>query len=145
MIRIRVAKRFDLPAIRELMQTHGKNSVEEYHINNRDISLVAEMDGKLVGFVWCGLMAQNKFAYVDKVSVHPDYQKKGVTNKLYWALGKRMVRAGVKQAFGIIRHDEWHTAAAVNALKMGFGSDGYNYTYVLADIGHAKAEIGLEA
>lgn len=136
----------DLPAVQELLRYYGnKCLVNESHINRRDISLQARLeDGKLVGFVFCGLMANKTQAYIDKATIHPDHHKQGILNLLYKELFKICYKLGVKEAFGIIRHDDYHNASCINALKMGFGADALSYTYVMAQLEHMKSELKLE-
>lgn len=145
MLLISRARKQDLPAIHELMRLYGsKMQVGSEHLNNRDIALQARnANGELVGFVWAGLMAQNTLAYIDKVAIRPDYAKQGVSQLLYHELFKLGARRGVKEVFGIIRQDQYHDKAAVNALKMAFGADSLPYTYVRAQMAHVQAELNI--
>lgn len=143
MITVSKARREDLPSIRHLSAIYGhKLLVEDYHLNNNDIALQARADnGDIAGFVWAGLMAKNKVAYVDKAMVHPDYSMHGVLPKLYLELMHIGIRRGVKQVFGIIRQDQYHDKAAKAALHMAFGGDELPYTYVYADVRHMISEL----
>lgn len=143
MITVKRATKKDLPAIRFLMQKYGnKMLVCEWHINNKDIALQARHDdGTLVGFVFGGLMANNKVCYVDKIAIDPEYRKQGIANKLYQELFKVALNRGVVQAFGVIKQDEYHDASCVNALKMAFGADNKPYTYVQGNLAYMKAEL----
>lgn len=143
MIRVSKANKEDLNAIRHLSAIYGhKMVIEDYLINKRDIALQARHeDGSLVGFVWCGLMGSNKIGYVDKVMVHPEYSDQGVLAALYTELFKVGLKLGVRQAFGIIRHDQYHDKSAKGALHMAWGADPLPYTHVMADLNHMKAEL----
>ncbi len=136
------ATKQDLPAIRYLMQQYGnKCIVTEDHINKRDISLQARIDGNLVGFVWGGLMAKNTIMYIDKVAVDPLYVKQGIVKVLYKELFKQALKLGVKQGFGIIKQDKYHDKACINALKMAFGADSVSYTHVYGEANNIIKEL----
>lgn len=146
MIYITRAIKSDLPAIQDLMLKYGnKCIVESYHLNKKDIALQARLEtGELVGFVYCGLLAEGKVAYMDKVTIDPMHHKKGILISLYSELFKRAYRRGVKEVTGFIRHDEYHNASCVQALKMGLGADALSYTYVRAQLEFMKKETGIE-
>lgn len=132
----------DLPAIRYLMQQYGnKMVVTESHLNKKDIALQARIDGKLVGFVWGGLMAKNTIMYIDKVAVDPKHHKKGIVKALYKELFNQATKMGVKEGFGMIRQDQYHDAACINALKMAFGADSISYTHVYGEAKHISKEL----
>lgn len=136
----------DLPAIQYLMHKYGdKCIVTEDHINKKDIALQARLpSGELTGFVWCGLLANNTIAYIDKVTVDPEHTHRGVINSLYKELFKIAHRRGARTVFGFIRHDQYHLKSAKAALRMGLGGDTVSYTHVFADLNFMKKEIGLE-
>jgi len=87
-----------------------------------DLSLVAEANGKTVGFIWSGLayvgipMDQVGLIYV--LLVDPDYQKKGIAKKLAEALSKRCRDRGVNTVRAII--DERHWELQNYFQKLGF-------------------------
>lgn len=143
MISISRATKSDLSAIRHLSAIYGeKMSIDECLFNSRDIALQARLDnGYLAGFVWAGLMANGKIAYVDKVMVHPEMSDMGVLPALYKELFAAALRRGVKQAFGFIRHDLYHDKSAKAALHMAWGADSLPYTMVRADLAHMKEEL----
>lgn len=142
---IRRAKKEDLPQIDALMNLYGLMTISPEHINKRDVSLVAETQDKLIiGFLWMGVMAKNTLGYIDKVTVHRDYNKQGISQKLFKALTPWVKRLGIQQILGFIRQDEFHNQSVVNALKMAVTSDGYPYTHVLVSVPNTLAELNLE-
>lgn len=143
MISISRATKADIGALRHLSAIYNhKLSIEEYMFNNRDIAIQARAEtGELIGFVWGGLMGNNSLCYVDKVMVHPQYSDQGVLPRLYKELFKIALKRGVKQAFGIIRHDEYHDRSAKAALNMAWGGDALSYTYVYASLEFMKKEL----
>ncbi len=144
-MRISKATKHDLPAIRALNSLYGNKMVVSPSLfNKRDVALQArDEQGNLVAFMWAGLMANGTIAYIDKVICSPEHAGRGVVRALYLEALKIGAKRGVKEAFGIIRQDQYHDKAAANALKTAFGSDGYNYTYVLADVAHVMQELQL--
>lgn len=139
---IHKASKQDYPAIHLLMSRYGKMSVNPEHLNSKDISLCArDGEGKLVGFVYVGLMAQGTVGYIDKFVVDPEYAGKGVGNALARAAFQAATKRGVREVFGVIRQDQYHEQSAVNALKMAFGAHKESYTYVCADLRHMASEL----
>lgn len=136
------ATKQDLPAIQFLMQQYGnKMVVTESHLNKKDIALQVRKDGLLVGFAWGGLMAKNSIMYIDKVAVDPRYTKQGIVQLLYKELFKQAIKLGVQEGFGMIRQDEHHDKACVNALKMAFGADSLPYTHVFGQASYIVKEL----
>lgn len=132
---VRLAKPKDLKAINELLSDYDLHPLDPATINHRDISVIAEDKGKVVGFIWAGLMKKNTLAYVDSYCVAKDLHKSGVGRKLAVKAYEEAAKRGVKKFFGIIKLDEYHDASAVNALKVAMKTDGGNYRYVFGEIG----------
>lgn len=80
---IRRAKRKDIPKTSHL---------DASHINHRDICLVAECDGRIIGSVFAGLMRQNKQAYLE---VHGEARQELITEALL-----KMKKLGVESICG---------------------------------------------
>lgn len=145
MIYITRASKSDLPAIQDLMNKYGKCIVESYHLNKKDIALQARLEtGELVGFIWAGMLAENRVVYMDKVAIDPNHHKQNILIALYKELFKIAYNKGVKEVTGFIKHDEYHIAGCKQALKMGLGADATSYTYVRAQLEFMKNEARLE-
>lgn len=117
--------------IENLLLECGKFRFDGARINNRDLSFVALDRGSVVGFLWVGLMANRTFGYLDQYAVSPNCRLKGVAK----ALGAKALSVcssiGVRQLFGIIKHDEYHLASGSNAIKIGgAGIDPVSYSLV---------------
>lgn len=143
MVKVSRATKEDIEAIRHLSAIYGhKLLIEECLFNHRDIALQARLEtGELAGFVWAGLMASNQIAYVDKVMVHPEHSSVGVLPSLYKELFRIALKRGVRQAFGVIKRDQYHDKSAKAALHMAWGADSLPYTYVMADLSHMMREL----
>jgi ribosomal protein S18 acetylase RimI-like enzyme len=76
-----------------------------------DLSLVAEADGKAVGFIWSGLayvgIPVDEVGLIYMLIVDPDYQKKGIAGKLVNALTKRCHDRGVNTVRAVLDEREW--------------------------------------
>lgn len=87
-----------------------------------DLSLVAEANGKAVGFIWSGLayvgIPMDEVGLIYVLVVDPDYQKKGIAKKLAEALSKRCRDRGVNTLRAII--DERHWELQNYFQKLGF-------------------------
>jgi ribosomal protein S18 acetylase RimI-like enzyme len=87
-----------------------------------DLSLVAEADGKPVGFIWSGLayvgIPIDEVGLIYMLIVDPDYQKKGIAGKLLNALIKRCRDRGVNTVRAVI--DERHWELQNYFQKLGF-------------------------
>jgi N-acetylglutamate synthase-like GNAT family acetyltransferase len=140
---IRRAKRADITKINSLLQSYGLATIDQSYINHRDLCLVAEEGSEIVGFVWAGLMRQNKTAYLDYFTVSREQSKKGVGA----ALAKEMLllfkKVGVERAFGVIQQDEFHDKSAFNALRMGMYAMERPFTYVYGSVPHSTRELAL--
>ena len=69
-------------------------------------SFVAEMDNKIVGFIF----GQETLPFPDKIyvrhiAIHPDYQAKGIGKKLYEALINKAKKTGKKEIIATINPD----------------------------------------
>lgn len=62
---------------------------------DRDLVVVAEADGRVIGAIVGTMDGSTGFFYC--LAVHPDYQKQKVGTKLVKALERRFIRKGVKR------------------------------------------------
>jgi GNAT superfamily N-acetyltransferase len=76
-----------------------------------DLSLIAEADGKPVGFIWSGLayvgIPVDEVGLIYVLLVDPDYQKKGIASKLVNALIERCRDKGVNTVRAVLDEREW--------------------------------------
>jgi ribosomal protein S18 acetylase RimI-like enzyme len=76
-----------------------------------DLSLVAEIDGKPVGFIWSGLayvgIPIDEVGIIYMLIVDPEYQKKGIASKLVDALMKRCREKKVHTVRAVLDEREW--------------------------------------
>jgi len=105
-----------IPGIkRSRLSYRGAMTYEEVASTNPggplDLSLVAEADGKVVGFIWSGLayvgIPVNEVGIIYMLIVDPDYQKLGVAKKLVEALSENCRARGVNTVRAVIDERHW--------------------------------------
>lgn len=133
----------DLQGIHRLQDIYGHALLSKEHINRRDVAVVAEDDGMVVGFMYAGLMAQGTVAHIDHVMVDPDYRGKGVVQRMYRKAIWVGYKKGVKEAIGYICSDDFATASGFNALKVAAGADSRPYTHVFLNVENSVKELKL--
>jgi ribosomal protein S18 acetylase RimI-like enzyme len=76
-----------------------------------DLSCVAEINDKVVGFIWGRLafagIPVDEVGIIHMIIVDPDYQKRGIAAKLVDALAKRCNARGVKTVRAVIDERHW--------------------------------------
>jgi predicted N-acetyltransferase YhbS len=76
------------------------------------MSLVAEMDGQVVGFVMCELYVgeygiPTTTATLDTIGIHPDYQGRGVAGQLMDEFIGQLRKVGVNKINTLTRWNDW--------------------------------------
>lgn len=100
---------------RSRLSYRGAMTYEEVAITNPggplDLSLVAEADGKAVGFIWSGLayvgIPIDQVGLIYMLIVDPDYQKRGIASQLVDTLIKRCRDRGVNTVRAVLDEREW--------------------------------------
>jgi len=86
----------------------------------KTIVWVAEVDGRVVGFVAYEIYAKDKTGEVMLLAVHPEYQNRGIGTELNnWALEK-MKESGMKMAVVGTGGDPAHAPARRSYEKAGY-------------------------
>ena len=83
-------------------------------------TLVAEIKGRVVGFVVYELHQENKNGEVQLLAVHPDYQNDGIGTELNLEALEKMKAAGMKLAVVGTGGDEGHAPARRSYEKAGY-------------------------
>lgn len=119
---MRVMKRDDLDAVVAIDTLVSKQQRREYYQrkiesvvsnpHNINTSLVAELDGKIVGFIM-GDVYFGEFgipeasATIDTIGVHPDYQNRGVAHDLMDQFLTNMKAVGVAKVYTLVNWDDF--------------------------------------
>jgi len=86
-------------------------------------SLVAEVDGKVVGFI-IGEVAGWEYgvpdtvAWIDTIGVHPAYQKMGIATMLFQKLTENLRKVGIQTIYTFVEWRSWDLLRFF--AKMGF-------------------------
>ncbi|MBI1905666.1 MAG: GNAT family N-acetyltransferase [Rhodocyclales bacterium] len=119
---MRVLKREDLDAIVEIDRLVSRQSRRNYYerkvaamldaTHNINTSLVAEIDGRIVGFIM-GDVYFGEFGIpettgtIDTLGVHPDVQNHGVASELLEQFLMNMKAVGVSKVYTLVNWDDF--------------------------------------
>jgi predicted N-acetyltransferase YhbS len=130
-VKIRILKREDLDAIVEIDEKILGESRKNYWerklelMNNKasQISLVAEVEGKVVGFILGDISGwefgvPDTIGWIDTIGVEPVYQKKGLATALTHELIKNLKAIGVRTIYTLVSWNDWDLLQFFHA--MGF-------------------------
>ncbi len=75
-------------------------------------SLVAEMNGKIIGFILGDASGweygvPSTVGWIDTIGVHPDYQKQGIARLLFEEMVTNLKKVGVDTLFTFVNWQEW--------------------------------------
>jgi predicted N-acetyltransferase YhbS len=128
---IRTLKKDDLDAIVGIDEkVLGKNRRNYWErklelMNNKSsqISLVAEVEGEVVGFIFGDVSGwefgvPETVGWIDTIGIAPDYQKKGLATGLAHELIKNLKALGVKTIYTLVSWNDWDLLQFFHA--MGF-------------------------
>jgi len=134
---IRATRMEDLPALVEIDAMASGTSRAEYlrdkvrqALDSQQptmISLVAESEGKVVGFLM-GQVFKGEFgipeavATVDTVDIHPDFQGQGTGRRLMGEFLLRTKRAGAVQVRTIVDWNQWNLLGFFRTLGFAPGT-----------------------
>jgi ribosomal protein S18 acetylase RimI-like enzyme len=101
-------------------QKTQRETVEKYVTDETYVTVVAEADGLVVGFLNYELREEKKTGEVMLLAVHPDYQNEGIGTTLNLYALDRMKEAGMELATVGTGGDEGHAPARVSYEKAGY-------------------------
>lgn len=136
------AKTKHLAGINALISFYNLAPITEDFIKY-DISIIAEDKGKIVGFIWCGLMANRKLGYIDYFTVHPEYASTGIGR----ALGTQLVRIaknkGVDLTISIIERGQYHDKSVSSAQHIGLQPATAAFTAMAGKVEVMSTKLGV--
>jgi len=97
-----------------------KEVVEKACNNENFTTWVAEVDGKVVGFVAYELNDNNKIGEIQLLAVHPEYQNHGIGTELNIFALQKLKESGMKLAVVGTGGDEGHAPARKSYEKAGY-------------------------
>ena len=129
--RIRPLKKEDLEAIvtidekvlGEDRRDYWERKLESINSGSSQASLVAEIEGKVVGFILGDVSGwefgvPETIAWIDTIGVDPAYQKRGLATALAHELIKILNRKGVKTIYTLVKWSDWDLLKFFH--RMGF-------------------------
>jgi len=90
--------------------------IEFYLGGEYAMSFVAEIDGKIVGFV-LGRLRDSDTAWLQSVAIDPEYRRKGIGNKLVGALIARCRSKGAKTLNTVASWHDWSLLSFLSSLE----------------------------
>ena len=130
-MKIRTLNKGDLVAIieidekilRENRRTYWEKKLELMNNKSSNISLIAEVEEKVVGFI-LGEVSGWEFGvpetigWIDTIGIDPTYQKKGLATALAHELIKNLKALGVRTIYTLVSWNDWDLLQFFHA--MGF-------------------------
>lgn len=126
---IRAMARSDLDQIVEIdIKVLGKPRPEYWEmkidiVENRSqiSSLVAEMDGKVVGFIIGGASRweyglPEDIGWIDTIGVDPEYQRRGIAQILFSEMANNLKKVGVKTINTFVTKRDWRLLKFFNSV-----------------------------
>ncbi len=130
-LKIRALKREDLEAIVKIdkrvlgedRKSHWERKLESMNNKSSQVSLVAEVEGEVVGFILGDVSGwefgvPETIGWMDTIGVDPAYQKKGIATALAHELIKNLKAIQVKTIYTLVSWDDWDLLQFFHA--MGF-------------------------
>ena len=128
---IRTLKKDDLDAIvgidekvlGENRKNYWERKLELMNHQSTQVSLVAELEGKVVGFILGDISGwefgvPETIGWIDTIGVDPVYQKRGLATALAHELIKNLKAFGVKTIYTLVSWNDWDLLQFFHA--MGF-------------------------
>jgi len=133
-VKIRVLRKEDLDAIVEIDErVLGENRRNYWErklelMNNKasQISLVAELEGRVVGFILGDISGwefgvPETIGWIDTIGVEPAYQKKGLATALARELVQNLKSFGVKTIYTLVSWNDWDLLQFFHAMGFSRG------------------------
>ena len=130
-VKIRTLKREDVDAIVEIdekvlgeyRRDYWERKLELMNNKFSQISLVAEIEGKVVGFILGDVSGwefgvPETIGWIETIGVDPGYQKKGLATSLAHELVNNLKATGVKTIYTLVSWNDWDLLQFFHA--MGF-------------------------
>lgn len=131
---IRQANLLDLPRINFLIQSYSLAPIDANFINDKDMSIVAEKDNKIVGFVWGGVMANQSLVFIDYLTVDGMYANTNIGHKMVNALLKIGKERGSRIAITNVLMNKFYYRSKGIAERVGMIKVPHKCALLLGDI-----------
>jgi predicted N-acetyltransferase YhbS len=133
-MKIRPLKKEDLDAIVEIdekvlgenRRNYWKRKLELMDNKSSQVSLVAEVEGKVVGFILGDVSGwefgvPDTIGWIDTIGIDPVYQKKGLATALAQELVKKLKTVGVRTIYTLVSWNDWNLLQFFHAMRFTRG------------------------
>jgi len=133
-VKIRTLKKEDLDAIVEIdervlgenRRNYWERKLELMNNKSSQISLVAELEGKVVGFILGDISGwefgvPETIGWIDTIGVEPAYHKKGLATALAHELILNLKNLGVKTIYTLVSWNNWDLLQFFHAMGFSRG------------------------
>jgi len=84
-------------------------------------ALVAELDGKMIGFIIGGASrweygVPENIGWIDTIGVDPDYQRKGIAKILFTEMTNNLKKVGVDAMYTFVTRRDWKLLKFFNSI-----------------------------
>ncbi len=130
-VQIRILRKEDLDAIVEIdekvlgenRRSYWERKLELMNNKSSQVSLVAEVEGKVVGFTLGDVSGwefgvPETIGWIDTIGIEPSYQKKGLATALAHELINNLKAMGVSTVYTLVSWNDWDLLQFFHA--MGF-------------------------
>lgn len=100
--------------------------IKEAALRPPDASLIAEIDGKVAGFIlgevsgW-EFKVPNNIGWIDTIGIDPDYQNRGIAKVLAIALVTNLRQHGVDTIYTLVNWNDWDLLQFFHAMGFSRG------------------------
>jgi N-acetylglutamate synthase-like GNAT family acetyltransferase len=142
-IAARKLKREDLDAIVEIdykvlgnrRPPYWQQKIEEMCDEKLSKSLVAELNGKVQGFIMGTVSGwefgvPNTIGWIDTIGVNPEYQHKGLATFLFTSIIEEFKKNGVENIYTLVKWEDWDLMSFFKTIGFTRG-DMINLEYKL--------------
>ena len=126
---IRIMVPSDLDRIVEIdLKVLGKPRLEYWEMKlelvekrSQIAALVAELDGKMIGFIIGGASrweygVPENIGWIDTIGVDPDYQRKGIAKILFTEMTNNLKKVGVDAMYTFVTRRDWKLLKFFNSI-----------------------------
>jgi ribosomal protein S18 acetylase RimI-like enzyme len=128
-VKIRTLKKEDLDAIVEIdekvlgenRKNYWERKLELMNHKSSQISLVVEVEGKVVGFILGDISGwefgvPESIGWIDTIGITPTYQKRGLATALAHELIKNLEAIGVRTIYTLVSWNDWDLLQFFHAI-----------------------------
>jgi len=105
---------------------YWRTKIEEVEGTSPSCSLVAEYDGKVVGFILGTVSGwefgiPNTVGWIDVIGIDPAYHHRGVATTLFKAIIEEFKKEGAQHVYTLVQWDDWDLMSFFKAVGFSRG------------------------